>query len=249
MGFKPLIIKFYIILPFLILIFWHILTAQVTIKISNDLQLQKISDHRFVHISYTDLENAPHFPANGLVYINQGKAYIVDTPWTNELTELLINYLQDSMNVSIEGVIATHWHVDCMGGLDIVHEMGIKSYAYQLTAEICKERNLPIPQITFNDSLLIGPENELLLKYLGPGHTEDNMIVYIPSEKILFAGCMAKALGWNSLGFTGDANIPKWPETLKNVLYCFPDAKIVIPGHGNYGGLDILEHTLSLFKL
>ena len=242
-----MIIKFYIILPFLILIFWHILTAQVTIKISNDLQLQKISDHCFVHISYTDLENAPHYPANGMVYITHGNAFIVDTPWTNELTELLIKFLQDSMHVSIEGVIATHWHVDCVGGLETVHKMGIQSYAYQLTAEICKEKNLPIPQITFNDSLLIAPENELLLKYLGPGHTEDNMIVYIPSEKILFAGCMAKALGWNSLGFTGDANIPKWPETLKNILHCFPDAKIVIPGHGNYGGLDILEHTLSLF--
>ena len=225
------------------------LFGELVIKISGDLELKKISDHCYIHISYHDLENAPHFPANGLVYINQGKAYIVDTPWTNELTDLLIQYLQDTMKVSVECVIPAHWHEDCMGGLETVHKMGIQSYAYQLTAEICKEKNLPIPQITFNDSLLIGPENELLLKYLGPGHTEDNMIVYIPSEKILFAGCMAKALGWNSLGFTGDANIPKWPETLKNVLHCFSDAKIVIPGHGNYGGLDILEHTLSLFKL
>ena len=225
------------------------LFGELVIKISGDLELKKISDHCYIHISYHDLENAPHFPANGLVYINQGKAYIVDTPWTNELTDLLIQYLQDTMKVSVECVIPAHWHEDCMGGLETVHKMGIQSYAYQLTAEICKEKKLPVPQITFNDSLLIGPENELLLKYLGPGHTEDNMIVYIPSEKILFAGCMAKALGWNSLGFTGDANIPKWPETLKNVLHRFPDAKIVIPGHGNYGGLDILEHTLSLFKL
>ena len=243
-----MIIKFYIILPFLILIFWHILTAQVTIKISNDLQLQKISDHCFVHISYTDLENAPHYPANGLVYITHGKAFIADTPWTNELTELLIKYLQDSMHVSIEGVIATHWHVDCVGGLETVHKLGIKSYAYQLTAEICKEKNLPVPQNTFQDSLVLGSDNNLILKYLGPGHTEDNMVVYLPSEKILFAGCMAKALIWNSLGFTGDADIPHWPETLRKVIKTFPESRIVIPGHGKTGGLNILEHTLSLFK-
>lgn len=217
------------------------------LRISDNLELNKISDHCYIHISYQDLKNAPHFPANGLVYIIKNKAFIVDTPWTNKLTELLINYLQDSLHMSVEGVIPTHWHADCMGGLEAVHKMGIKSYAYQLTAEICKEKSLPVPQITFNDSLLIGPENELLLKYLGPGHTEDNMVVYIPSEKILFAGCMAKALGWNSLGFTGDANIPEWPKTLRKVLIAFPDAKIVIPGHGNYGGLDILEHTLTLF--
>ena len=58
---------------------------------------------------------------------------------------------------------------------------------------------------------------------------------------------MAKALTWNGLGFTGDANVPKWPETLRIVMNTFPDAKIVIPGHGDYGGLDIIEHTLTLF--
>jgi len=218
------------------------------IKISEDLELNQISGHCYIHTSYHDLENAPRFPANGLVYVNLGKAFIVDTPWTNELTELLIKYLQDSLKVSVEAVIPTHWHTDCMGGLAIVHNMGIKSYAYQLTAAISKEKNLPIPQVIFSDSLKLGPENELLLKYLGPGHTEDNMVVHIPSEKILFAGCMVKVLGWNSLGFTGDANIPEWPKTLRKVLIAFRDVKIVIPGHGNYGGLDILEHTLSLFK-
>ncbi|MEJ2545624.1 MAG: subclass B1 metallo-beta-lactamase [Calditrichaceae bacterium] len=226
----------------------QLLTAQEIKQISEDLEIKQISDHCYIHISYHDLENAPHFPANGLVYINQGKAYIVDTPWTNELTDLLIQYLQDTMKVSVECVIPAHWHEDCMGGLELVHNMGIKSYAYQLTAEICKEKNLPIPKITFQDSLIIGSENELLLKYLGPGHTEDNIVVYIPSEKILFAGCMAKALNWNSLGFTGDANVPKWPETLRKVLYTFPEAKIVIPGHGDFSGINILKHTLSLFK-
>ncbi len=224
------------------------LYGESNIKISDDLELSKISDHCYIHLSYTLLESGHRMPANGLVYINQRKALIIDTPWTNDLTQLLIDYLRDSMQVSIEGVIPTHWHVDCMGGLEIVHKLGIKSYGYQLTAEICKEKNLPIPQITFNDSLLIGPENELLLKYLGPGHTEDNMVVYIPKEKILFAGCMAKALTWNGLGFTGDANIPQWPETLKRVKASFPDAKIVIPGHGAFSGLDIIDHTLRLFN-
>lgn len=241
--------KYLIYLIIIINIFFYgNLQTAININISNDLKLEQISDHCYIHISYQDLENTSHFPANGLVYINHDKAFIVDTPWTNELTELLIKYLQDSMKVSVEGVIPTHWHVDCMGGLETVHKIGIKSYANQLTAEICKKKNQSVPQITFIDSLSIGSENELLLKYIGPGHTEDNMVVYIPSEKILFAGCMAKALNWKSLGFIADANVLKWPETLNNVLQNFTDAKIVIPGHGDYDGLDILEHTLSLFK-
>lgn len=224
------------------------LVVQSNIKISDDLELKQISNHCYIHISYTLFENGNRIPANGLIYTNNGKAYIIDTPWTNELTQSLIKYLQDSMQVSIEGVIASHWHVDCMGGLEAVHKAGIKSYAYQLTTEICKKENLPIPQFTFQDSLILGTNNELMLKYLGPGHTEDNIVVYIPSEKILFAGCMAKTLNWNSLGFTEDANIPKWPATLRKVKASFPDAKIIIPGHGDYGGLDIIDHTLTLFN-
>lgn len=241
------IFKLIIIIIFIFVVINYSIAEEQRIKISADLELQKISDHCYIHISYTLFESGHRMPANGLVYINDRNAFIVDTPWTNELTELLIQYLQDSMLVTIEGVIPTHWHVDCMGGLESVHQLGIKSYAYQLTAEICKEKKLPIPQVTFQDSLILGANSDLLLKYLGPGHTEDNMVVYIPKEKILFAGCMAKALAWKGLGFTGDANIPKWPETLKRVKASFPDAKIVIPGHGAFGGLDIIDHTLTLF--
>lgn len=231
----------------IIMIFIQIIKAVPVIKISDDLELNKISDHCYIHISYTLFESGYRMPANGLIYINQGKAFIIDTPWTNNLTQLLISYLQDSLKVSIEGVIPTHFHVDCMGGLEYVHKAGITTYACQLTSEICKEKNLPVPQITFKDSLALGMYGNLILKYLGPGHTEDNMVVYIPKEKILFAGCMAKALDWKSLGFTGDANVPEWPNTLRKVITAFPDAEVVIPGHGAPGGLNIIQHTLTLF--
>jgi len=83
----------------------------VTIKISDDLELLKISENSYIHISYHDLENAPHFPANGLIYINNGKAIIIDTPWTDELTKTLTKWLKDSLEVIVEGVIVTHWHL------------------------------------------------------------------------------------------------------------------------------------------
>jgi len=47
----------------------------VTIKISDDLELLKISENSYIHISYFDLENSPHFPANGFIYVNDGKAW------------------------------------------------------------------------------------------------------------------------------------------------------------------------------
>jgi glyoxylase-like metal-dependent hydrolase (beta-lactamase superfamily II) len=73
-------------------------------------------------------------------------------------------------------------------------------------------------------------------------------VVWIPQEKILFGGCMLKALAWNGLGFTGDADVEEWPNTLNRLLEDFSGAEIVIPGHGDYSDLSLVYHTLELLK-
>ena len=50
------------------------------------------------------------------------------------------------------------------------------------------------------------------------------------------------------LGSTTDANIEQWPVSAKKVLEKYPDADVVIPGHGKWGGIELLEHTLGLLK-
>ena len=63
------------------------------IKISNDLELKRIHENLFIHVSYEDLESYKHVPANGLIIINNNKAIIVDTPWNDEEAGDLINWL------------------------------------------------------------------------------------------------------------------------------------------------------------
>ena len=40
----------------------------------------------------------------------------------------------------------------------------------------------------------------------------------------------------------------KKPKKLYKILKRFRDAQIVVPGHGNYGGLELLTHTLNLIE-
>ena len=220
-----------------------------TIKISDYLELVKISDNSYIHISYLVNSNGRRVPCNGVVYISGDKTLIIDTPVNDELTLDLINWLKSNLSVSVAGVIATHWHVDCMGGLGQVHKCGIKSYAHELTCEIAESKNLPVPEFNFKDSLVIkSGKKEIICKYFGAGHTIDNIVVWIPEEKVLFGGCMVKSLSTTSPGNIRDADLDAWPGTMEKVISRFNNVPIVVPGHGSYGGPELLSHTLDLIK-
>ena len=83
---------------------------------------------------------------------------------------------------------------------------------------------------------------------MGAAHSMDNIVVWIPSEQILFTACMVKNMRSKNLGNTADGDLISYPMTLTKVMKKFPSAKIVIPGHGEYGGLELIEHTLELTK-
>jgi len=219
------------------------------IKVNDDITLVKISDNVFMHISYATYPNFGRVSCNGLILADKGKAFLFDTPYSNELTKELVTYISDSLKLRVVGFIPNHWHNDCTGGLEYLKGIGVKTYANQLTIDILKEKGLPYPEIGFKDSLqLFLGDKEILCYYLGAAHSMDNIVVWIPSEKILFAGCMAKSTSSTNLGNTVDGDLKTYPITIKKVIDKFPDAKMVIPGHGNFGGIELLTHTLKLSK-
>ncbi len=236
--------------PLLILLCFVQLNGQNGIhRITDDLEVHRIAENIYVHVSYFDLENAPHFPANGMVVVDNGKAFIIDTPWRDQETRQLIDWIQNELNATVEGCIIGHWHQDCMGGLTAIHQAGIPSYSYEKTRTIAQAKQLPLPENTFSDSLIIQlGEKQLIVKYPGAGHTVDNIVVWIPVDRVLFGGCLVKALEYHGLGYIGDAVLEEWPVTLQKVLVEFPDCQIVVPGHGEPGNLDLIRHTISLFK-
>jgi len=219
-------------------------TNSKTIDICSDINVIEISKNVYVHVSYSVFPKFGRFPSNGVIYIKNGKAFLFDTPANDSLTKILVSWLTDSMKVRIIGFIPNHWHTDCMGGLKYLQSLEIPSYANQKTIDIAKTKNLPIPIRGFTDSLSIPFEQNIIKCYfLGAGHSEDNIVIYLPSENILFAGCMVKDIYAKGLGNTEDANLTDWPKTIDNVIAKFPNAKVVIPGHGEFGGLELLHHT------
>lgn len=175
--------------------------------------------------------------------------FLFDTPTNDSLTKDLVNWIKDSLKAQLVGFVPNHWHVDCMGGLNYLHSIGIESYSNELTREIARAKNLPVPKHGFTDSLSLDLEGEkILCRFYGAAHSLDNIIVWIPSEKILFGGCMVKSMSATDMGNTVDGDLKEWPMTIKKVLNDYPDAKIVIPGHGQFGGTELLKYTLDLLS-
>jgi metallo-beta-lactamase class B len=218
-----------------------------TIRVSKDIELIKITEHAFIHVSYSELPNYGRFPSNGLIYVDNGKGFLLDTPITDSLTKVLVNWIADSMKIKIIGFIPNHWHNDCMGGLGYLQSIGIDSYANQMTIDISNSKGLPLPAHGFKDSLYLKLNDKSINCYfLGAAHSLDNIVIWIPEEKILFAGCMSKEYNAKGLGNTVDGDLNEWPKTIDKIINKFPTAIIVIPGHGRFGGLELLMHTKEL---
>lgn len=102
-------------------------TGGLRVKISEDLELVRLSECAYVHVSSVVMAPYGRVASNGLVIIQGREAFLFDTPVTDSLTKVLVSWLQDSMHLSIVGFVPNHWHEDCMGGLGFLQSQKIAS--------------------------------------------------------------------------------------------------------------------------
>ena len=216
-------------------------------QVTEDIEVIKLTDNSYIHVSYYYLPEWGRIASNGLIFTNKGKAALFDTPMTDSLTKDLVSWIQDTLKQEITLFVPNHWHSDRMGGLAYLQSIGIKSYANEKTVQLAKAKNLPLPTNGFKDSITLYLGDKVIFcEFLGAAHSTDNIVVWIPSEGLLFAGCMVKELNSKNLGNTTDGDLKAYPETIKRVLNKYHDAKYVVPGHELFGGLELLRHTLDL---
>jgi metallo-beta-lactamase class B len=215
---------------------------------SKDLVVTQIAANAFEHTSFKQTNDFGYVPCNGLIVKNNNEVIIFDTPTNDKSAEELIKWIRESLHCKINAIIPTHFHDDCLGGLKAFHAHKIASYAYFKTTELARENKYEIPKNSFKDSLRlkVGKES-ITARFFGEGHTRDNVVGYFPSENILFGGCLIKELEAGK-GYLGDANVPEWSATIEKIKKAYPNVKIVVPGHGEYGDGKLLDYTIGLFR-
>ena len=257
---------------FLSLILFFIVSSAWTdiesYQIDKNLKIREIRPDLFIVI------HAYPWPANSLIAVmDNGDILIVDTPYSPKAMEDELNWITKKFGKRNIQAINTHFHVDRLGGNEALVKANIPIYGSDLTlneisnkgqrsilqtASWVKDENLRNYYLNFKyfaPTKIFDAKNGLTLKYggekaivkyYGAGHSVDNLVVYLPEKKVLFAGCMIIAKENESIGNTSDGDIFEWKNTISKINTNNID--LVIPGHGETGGIDLISHTLDLVE-
>lgn len=221
--------------------------AQI-IEINKDMQVRKLSEVVYLYTAWADVGSWGRVGSNGLIVVNDGMALLIDTPMHEKQTIELLDWLKTTLGANVVNFVPGHWHDDCVGGLDYLNKQGVKSYASRRTNEILKDQKKPQAGSCFDDYKEFNLGGITIeCHYLGGGHATDNIVVWIPSQELLFGGCMLKDCTSDNLGNTADAApLSEWLNTICKIEAKFPQAQLIIPGHGPIGGHEILQHTKEM---
>ena len=135
-----------------------------------------------------------------------------------------------------------------MGGMAALEEVGIETMASHLTNQAAPSRDL-LPAAVSLDlerpaSIAVGVE----AFYPGPGHTIDNIVVYVADARVLFGGCLIRPGASTTLGNTDDADVAEWSSSVERAAERYTTAEIVVPSHGSWAGRELLDHTARLAR-
>lgn len=207
-----------------------------------DLKVKKIEDGIYLHTSFEKIAGWGLVDSNGLVVLDDKDAYIIDTPMSTEDTKALVKWIREQGFI-VKGSISTHFHGDSTAGISYLNSVSIPTHASKVTNELIHKNGREQAKYSFDGTSYWLVKDKIEVFYPGAGHTRDNVVVWMPNNKILFGGCFVKS---KSLGYLGDAVLDSWPASAEKLISRYRNARLVVPGHGKVGDVSLLTETLNL---
>ena len=213
-----------------------------------DLRVRPLADGVWLHVSTEEVEGFGAVPSNGLVVQGEGGVLLVDTPWTPAQTEVLLAWIDRSLDQPVLDVIVTHAHRDRTGGVAAIPPTA-RIHALSATAELSAAEGRPFTAETLPPTASLDlPAGRVETFFPRAGHTSDNIVVWLPAQRVLHGGCFVKEARSANLGNVADADLVSWGDAIQRVRTRYPEAEVVVPGHGAVGGTELLDRTQALLE-
>jgi metallo-beta-lactamase class B len=220
----------------------------VTAQQNKALVIESIQPNFYAYTTYNTYEGN-QIPAHGMYLITPSGVVLFDTPWDTTQFQALLDTIKQKHQLPVTHCIATHWHSDRTAGLAYYQSLGIKTYTTLLTDSLSKHNNAKRAEYLIkNDTVFQFQNTKFEVYYPGPGHTIDNIVVWFPSEKILYGGCLIKGADATNLGYMGDADSKNYYNTLLQVKKRFKKPTTIIVSHHNWKNNRSLKNSIKLAK-
>jgi len=220
--------------------------AQLTTK--GPFEITPLTDSVYLFTSYGEFDGK-FYPANGLFALTSRGAVIIDGPWDPKDRLPLLDSIRTRYHQKVVLCLATHFHEDRSGALKEYGALGIPTYSTKMTDSLSKLHDEPrashlmTPDTTFH----LG-ELTFETYYPGPGHAPDNIVVWLPRQRILYGGCFLKSVQDNNLGNLSDASVSIWDQNARKLKSRFTNPRFIIVGHGDWHSLKAIDHTIDLVQ-
>lgn len=190
-----------------------------------------------------------NFISNAAFVVTPAGVVVIDALGSPALATRLIAEIRKVTTQPITNVIVTHYHADHIYGLQVFKALGAHIIAHRAAWEYLNSETARLrleasrqelaPWVNAETNLVeadewIDGDKELvvggvhfLIKPAGPSHTPEDLAIYMPSEKVLFAGDIVFR---SRIPYVGQADSRHWIVALDNLLKI--DTDVIVPGHG-----------------
>ena len=190
-----------------------------------------------------------NFISNAGFVITPKGVVVIDALGSPALATRLLTEIRKLTQQPVTHVIVTHYHADHIYGLQAFRAVGAKIIAHQaarvyLNSESArlrleasrqelapwidaKTRLIEADQWIVGDTSLLVGGVQFDIKPVGPSHTPEDLAVYLPAEKVLFAGDLVFR---SRIPFVGQADSRHWIAALDTLLGF--ETAVIVPGHG-----------------
>jgi cyclase len=196
--------------------------------------------------------------------VSDGQMLVIDSTSYNVFADRFVREVADATGADGPTLLyITHRHFDHFGGADAVkapvighrltremmarytqdwlqNNIAAWTDAGMVVPELISEPKLVLPQIVFDDRLVVHVgSTPVELIHVG-GHCADQTVVYLPKQRVFFG---SDNLFNGKPPYTGDGDLATWIASLRWARTL--DIDIAVPGHGTTGGPEIIDAQVA----